>query len=619
MTVLPIRASFGGRFSLGAPGTVTVTGPADEASLRARRQRLQDEMRTSGYENAPAVRGFGVLSVLAPVITDEINDVAYPGDPMALYSALSYPMVRATASFTDPFGPGDVYNDLCPLWPRLPDKSERPDLSRRAESEVRTTDDTVFDPRTWTPGVRDAFVSLLRRRAPSVVLISAVSPAHRYALEMASLVKEVCPTALVVLGGRHADETVRQEQEGVRLAPSATVPGPSASGEETVPPPVDIVVSGDGGPLLDLLLRAVARCMDLSDRVAAPDAVAAELETMSAEGGQEFGRGRILVRTPGHWAAFQVEGQPVPVDDEPSPYAPFLIRSQFPIFTTADGSVARCAHVLVSGTCPMRCTFCSESALLSQVRRPVAGDAERMVERLTEYAGYGAGAAFFDDSIFWSGSWPRIREFCARLGEARGTSRDLATLQWGAQLTVDVLTGPKAEIVRAGLAEMREAGCTYIYVGIESMSEQVMRHVHKNVRRGTPWKERVRTALGMLGEAGIRVGSSVLFGLDGEDESSIGETIEEVGRLIDEGYLMLASPNILTYHPGTEITRRHEMEDRLDYASQGVEVEPPYSYFEEAYPGVVSRLLTEENIWRIHRETQQRWGRVRNGGEQVAM
>ncbi|MGW7427319.1 B12-binding domain-containing radical SAM protein [Streptomyces sp. NPDC054813] len=611
MTNLRVRATFGSGSRSGS-GLLQIAGPGTDPALRARRRQVRAELDRAGFEAAETVRAFGVLAVLAPVITDEDNDVAYPGDPMALYSALSFPMSRATASFSDPFGPTDVYNDLCPMWPALPGKKERPDVCRRLGTEVRTTDDTVFDPRTWTPRTRADLVGLLRRRTPSVVLISAVSPAHRYALEIAALVKEECPKALVVLGGRHADETVRREESAeVSLAPSST----ATAG----PRPVDVLVSGDGGPLLDLTLRAVARAMDLVTRTTTADAVAAELERMAGEGGQEYGRGSILVRGAAGWTAFTVEGPPVPAERNPSPYAPFLIRSRFPIFTRDDGTVARCAHVLVSGTCPMRCTFCSESALLGQVRRPAPGDTEMMVERLREYVEYGAEAAFFDDSIFWSGSWPRIRQFCTELAEARQIDRGLAFLQWGAQLTVDVLTGPKPEIVRAGLAAMRQAGCTYVYVGIESMSEQVMQHVHKNVRRATPWKERVRRALGLLGDAGIRVGSSVLFGLDGEDEHTIGETIEEVGRLIDDGYLMLASPNILTYHPGTEITRRHGMEDQLDYGSQGVEVPPPYSFFEEAYPGVVSRLLTEDHIWRIHRESRERWGQVRNGVEAVTM
>ncbi len=111
--------------------------------------------------------------------------------------------------------------------------------------------------------------------------------------------------------------------------------------------------------------------------------------------------------------------------------------------------------------------------------------------------------------------------------------------------------------------------------------------------------------------------SSVLFGLDGEDRGTIEETIEEIGRLIDDGLLIMASPNILTYHPGTAITAAHG-QDRLDYHSRK-DNRPPYTYFEEAYPEVVSRLLDEDDIWFIHEASAKRWGSTRNSAaESVA-
>ncbi|MEK8169910.1 hypothetical protein NKH77_09185 [Streptomyces sp. M19] len=76
---------------------------------------------------------------------------------------------------------------------------------------------------------------------------------------------------------------------------------------------------------------------------------------------------------------------------------------------------------------------------------------------MCEYAGYGAEALFFDDSIFWSGRFGDITAFCTELREIRQAPADelderyrrflpedadlerLRHLQWGAQLTVDVL------------------------------------------------------------------------------------------------------------------------------------------------------------------------------------
>ena len=89
----------------------------------------------------------------------------------------------------------------------------------------------------------------------------------------------------------------------------------------------------------------------------------------------------------------------------------------------------------------------------------------------------------------------------------------------------------------------------------------------------------------------------------------IGVMVED---LLAENLLSIASPNILTYHPNTAITALHEMKDKLDYHSIGIENRPPYVYFEEAFPAVVSRNLTEEQIWQIHTEATQRWGMKRN-------
>jgi hypothetical protein len=57
------------------------------------------------------------------------------------------------------------------------------------------------------------------------------------------------------------------------------------------------------------------------------------------------------------------------------------------------------------------------------------------------------------------------------------------------------------------------------------------------------------------------------------------------------------------------------MQDQLDYHSPDVDNRPPYIYFEEAFPGVVSRRLSEDDIWFIHDATAKRWGTTRNSAE----
>ena len=98
-------------------------------------------------------------------------------------------------------------------------------------------------------------------------------------------------------------------------------------------------------------------------------------------------------------------------------------------------------------------------------------------------------------------------------------------------------------------------------------------------------------------------------------DSGVGglSVLREIRRALPhEDLLYVASPNILTYHPNTEITRLHEMQDKLDYHSDNLDNRPPYVYFEEAFPAVVSKNLSEAQIWTIHQQTHTRWGQKRN-------
>src|SRR5579885_615960 len=205
--------------------------------LEQRRQHLLtllDEM--TGHLSSEAereacawkLRSYPVLSILAPAVSSGQGNVEYPGDPMCLYAALSVAIdqvVKARAlglssELADHFKHGYTYTDLCPQWGRLPSRDYRLQVSdsgvRDYTHPERNTDQTVFDPRVWNEDVqRYLEEQLLPTLQPRVVLISCVSPAHRYALALAQQIRRVLPQALIVLGGRHIDETMRlREQSG---------------------------------------------------------------------------------------------------------------------------------------------------------------------------------------------------------------------------------------------------------------------------------------------------------------------------------------------------------------------------------------------------------------------
>jgi len=636
-------------------------------SLARRRLQLRCHIAERLDPRAPEIRltaawlmrSYPVLAVQAPVMATQEGKIEYPGDPLCLYSALSVAMAQAVQARRAALSEQDPYNDLCPRWGHYPSREYRrrvDDVPSRDYAQADpNTDQTVYAPDVWNAQTRAFFAEqVLRAVQPRVVLISAVSPAHRYAVDMARTVRRVLPEALIVLGGPHLDETLRYDAASgtLKLEYSGTL---SALADGRIAPVFDFLVGGDGYYALDALMKAISAAMHIETRqvsvaqvVEALDALAPLLgplpgeaviaaldcaaldsvaqDSVALDSAAQDGAAQNKAAT----HVFPIRGRPIDLGELPSPYRAFAIRARFPIFQAEDGSVQRTAHFMAAASCPYHCNYCSEAATVNKhVLRFTRNAEASALDRVLEYVSYGAEALFFDDSIFWAGHVRHMIEFCNLLIQAKAQAlwrppgdqawlreeqdwQRLYDVQWGAQLTVEFLTSLQSrEKALELLYAMRAAGCTYIYFGIESMSPEVMQHIHKNLARagGLDWPEKVRVALELVKSAGLRAGASVLFGLDGETRATIDETVQGLSRLLADRLLDIASPNILTYHPATAITRAHNMQDKLDYHSLNAEIKPPYTYFEEAFPQVVSQKLCEDDVWYIYRQTRLHWSR----------
>jgi radical SAM superfamily enzyme YgiQ (UPF0313 family) len=602
--------------------------------LRSRLESLPSDAELTDEENKWLARSYPVLAILAPVMSTHEEKIEFPGDPMILYGALSVAVDQAVQARAFGLVEDAAYNDLCPRWGEYPSLQYRQAVGgsgiRQYDARLLNTDQTVFDPRVWNDEIRDYFVnSVLMKLKPKVVLISAVSPAHRYALDMIRTIRRVLPDCIIVLGGRHTDETIHYDAQTkqIKFEPTSAF---RKMYEDEVEQMIDFAIAGQGYYALDLLMKAISLAMDVETKSVRVSDVIHVLSDFAPLLGQPSGSALILAMDKSRIHTWVVAGPKISLHELPSPYRAFAIRARFPVFFL-DGQVSRTAHFMVTNACPYHCSFCSEGSTVVGMFISFGGEGiNNAIERMVEYVEYGAEAIFFDDSVFWGGNVGIIVNFCREWIKVRKMAQEATTpeivlfgttvarekiinLVWGAQFTVDILASRskqgEAEFV---LETMQAAGCSYIYIGIESMAETVIVNVHKNMNTREQWDTRVRRALGLAHQAGILVGSSVLFGLEGETLETISETISKVEELLAEDLLLIASPNILTYHPNTEITHLHQMEGKLDYHSANVDNRPPYSYFEEAFPAVVSKLLTEETIWDIHKQTQELWGKKRN-------
>lgn len=596
------------------PG-IAVHEPQDELRWRnpppalpdtAKRQRaLLDRMsRAASSEEAWQARAFRVAGLLAPALTTHDGKIEFPGDPMCLYGALAAPMTEvrdlalAQADVRDTLiGP---YLDMCPDWARFPSPADRLAAGpRRLGGGEPTTDDMIFDPRVWNDEVRCSWIAWLRWFRPKVLLVSSVSAAMRHAIEMAICAREELDGVFIVLGGRHCDEAMTIDAEapdGVRHRPSSPIRA-MATGE--IPPVFDVCVSSPGGMVVPGLLKVLAQATEFAGRI---DAARAGAVLQAQRAYLESLPGPAAIVTASEPRAVVARGGRVNLATVPPPYDPFVIRARFPIFFDDEG-VKRTAHMLTSTACPFACSFCSEGLAVRGGMTRVDKDLAKVVDWVQQARAAGGRALFFDDSVFLNGRRSSILEFCGLL---RGVD-----IEWGAQLTVRTVEAFAASDATPlqTLRAMAAAGCTYIYVGIESAADEVMLGVAK--ARGGNWVARLRAVLEQLRLAGLRVGASVLFGLHGETPETIRRTIEIVEDLITRGLLFIASPNICSYRPGTAITQLHGVESELDFFITEPS-RPPYVYFEEAFPGLVSRTLSESDIWMIHTECSRRWGAIRN-------
>jgi hypothetical protein len=147
---------------------------------------------------------------------------------------------------------------------------------------------------------------------------------------------------------------------------------------------------------------------------------------------------------------------------------------------------------------------------------------------------------YFQDSIF--PATRRVRQ--ELLPKLRGLG-----LEWGCQVYLPTLS-------ERLIAELAEHGCTYLYTGIESGSDDILRAIGKTGLTRALILER----LTWFASHDIRAGLSLMFGAMAdngcllETEMTIAETVSLVRELEDRGVPIAGIyPNVQTVLPGTAL------------------------------------------------------------------
>jgi radical SAM superfamily enzyme YgiQ (UPF0313 family) len=230
--------------------------------------------------------------------------------------------------------------------------------------------------------------------------------------------------------------------------------------------------------------------------------------------------------------------------------------------------------------CHNRCSFCylSTEGLRMPYRVREVKDIRRQFE-----ADRQPYAVFIDNNLGSRRDY--LRELCRALRPARKI--------WSAAVTIDVTDEPR--LVR----EMALAGCTGVFIGFESLTDQNLADARKRTPRTDDYARRVK----MFHENGIQVNGSFVVGFDGDRR----DTFTTLVQWIEAIRMECATFHILTPYPGTPLFRQMEAEGRLlhrdweKYDTAHVVFRPKQMTPEElllGYDWLYRRLFSHASIWR---------------------
>lgn len=220
----------------------------------------------------------------------------------------------------------------------------------------------------------------------------------------------------------------------------------------------------------------------------------------------------------------------VNLDTYPYPYRKYLPKAAIVNTGLLDGDYLslRGTAVIFSRGCPFNCYFCANKNLnFGPVRYRSPKLVTEEIEYLKREYQIEALAIKDDNSI------PFDRQFARKFLEAIGRTG----VKWRGQSRAN---GIDSDMVKLA----REAGCTDIAIGIESVFPKVLKLVNKKIDL-----EKAKDYIRLLNETGIGVRLHFIIGLPGEDD----DVVEQTLNFIDESNPRSVLLSLFCPMPGCEI------------------------------------------------------------------
>lgn len=190
----------------------------------------------------------------------------------------------------------------------------------------------------------------------------------------------------------------------------------------------------------------------------------------------------------------------------------------------------RIAEIISGRGCPFKCNFCYR---MDSGFRPRSS--EKIIEEIELLKkNYGVTYISFIDELLMS-SVNRTIEFCNMMIEKN------VNVKWKCNGRLNYASKDKEM-----LTLMRKAGCVFINYGIESMDDEALKRMNKNLTT-----EMIIKGVENTLETGISPGLNIIFGNFGETRKSLENDVEFLLKYDDHAQLRTIRP--VTPYPGTDL------------------------------------------------------------------
>lgn len=194
--------------------------------------------------------------------------------------------------------------------------------------------------------------------------------------------------------------------------------------------------------------------------------------------------------------------------------------------------------LITSRGCPWRCLYCSTSQFHGHTYR--THSPEYVVDEMQILAEkYNCEKIGIEDDLF-TFDRKRVFEICNMILE-RGLK-----IRWGCSVRADTLD-------RELLEKMYEAGCSHLFIGVETVDDNVMKHIRKGLKL-----ENVKEAIMLAKKIGFGIKASFILGLPfqkPEEGEAILKFAEEVGLNPPSDFITV---NMLCPFPGSDLYENPE-------------------------------------------------------------